>query len=67
MGIISSINLGSHLVDVSPLSTIGAMCIAAAGAGVDRQKLFRDLMLWGMSMAVVGALASYVLFGGWLL
>ncbi len=67
VGIISSINLGSHLVDVSPLSTIGAMCIAAAGAGVDRQKLFRDLMLWGMSMAVVGALASYVFFGGWLL
>lgn len=67
VGIISSINLGSHLVDVSPLSTIGAMCIAAAGAGVDRQKLFRDLMLWGMSMAVVGALASFLLFGGWLL
>ena len=67
VGIISSINLGSHLVDVSPLSTIGAMCIAAAGASVDRQKLFRDLMLWGMSMALVGALASFVLFGGWLL
>lgn len=67
LGIISSINLGSHLVDVSPLSTIGAMCIAAAGAGVDRQKLFGDLMLWGLSMTLVGAVASYILFGGWLL
>ncbi len=67
LGMISSINLGSHLVDVSPLSTIGAMCIAAAGAGVDRQKLFGDLMLWGLSMTLVGAVASYLLFGGWLL
>jgi Na+/H+ antiporter NhaD/arsenite permease-like protein len=67
IAIISSINLGSHLVDVSPLSTIGAMCIAAAGADVDKQKLFRELMLWGLAMSVVGGLASYLFFGGWLL
>ena len=67
ISIISSINLGSHLVDVSPLSTIGAMCIAAAGAEVDKQDLFRKLMIWGLSMSVVGAFASYLFFGGWLL
>lgn len=65
--IVSSINLGSHLVDVSPLSTLGAMCIAAAGPEVDRQILFRQLMLWGLSMSVVGAIASYLLFGTHLL
>ena len=67
IAIISSINLGSHLVDVSPLSTIGAMCIAAAGADVDKQRLFRQLMVWGLAMSVVGGLVSYLLFGGWLL
>ena len=66
VSIISSINLGSHLVDVSPLSTIGAMCVAAASADVDKQVLFRKLMIWGLSMSVVGAIASYLFFGGWL-
>ena len=30
-----SINVGSSLVDVSPLSTIGALCVAAAGVPVE--------------------------------
>ena len=33
-----SMNVGSHLVDVSPLSTIGALCIAAAPANVDTRQ-----------------------------
>ena len=32
VGIAMSMNIGGHLVDVSPLSTIGALCIAGAGA-----------------------------------
>jgi di/tricarboxylate transporter len=65
--LLSSINLGSHLVDVSPLSTIGALCIASAGPEVDRNRLFRQLLLWGLSMSVIGAIASYFFFGkGWL-
>jgi Na+/H+ antiporter NhaD/arsenite permease-like protein len=63
VAILSSISLGSHLVDVSPLSTIGAMCIAAAGEGVDRHRLFRQLMIWGLAMSVVGAILSQILFG----
>ena len=31
IGIISAIDVGSHLVDTSPLSTLGALCIASAG------------------------------------
>jgi Na+/H+ antiporter NhaD/arsenite permease-like protein len=61
--IVASINLGSHLVDVSPLSTIGAMCIAAAPEGVDRERLFRQLFAWGLAMSVVGAGVSWLLFG----
>jgi di/tricarboxylate transporter len=60
-GIAMSMNIGGHLVDVSPLSTIGALCIASAGAG-DTRKFFNQLLAWGLSMAVVGAVLCYVLF-----
>ena len=40
VAVISSINIGSHLVDTSPLSTLGALCIACAGVHEDKQKLF---------------------------
>lgn len=51
-----SINVGAALVDVSPLSTLGGLCIAAVPAGVDSKPLFRQLLLWGFAMSVVGAL-----------
>lgn len=62
MAIASSINVGGHLVDVSPLSTIGAICLAAA-ATEDRQKLFNQVLAWGLSMSVVGALVCWIFFG----
>jgi di/tricarboxylate transporter len=58
-----SILVGGHLVDVSPLSTIGALCVAGAAAGEDRAVLFNRMLIWGLSMAVVGALICQVLFG----
>ncbi|MBC8006756.1 MAG: C4-dicarboxylate ABC transporter [Prolixibacteraceae bacterium] len=63
MAIASSINIGAHLVDVSPLSTLGALCIANAAADVDRRKLFNQMLAWGLSMCLVGALVCYVSFG----
>jgi di/tricarboxylate transporter len=51
-----SINVGAAIVDVSPLSTIGALCIAGLPAGGDAKKLFRQMLLWGFSMVIVGAL-----------
>jgi len=51
-----SINVGAALVDVSPLSTIGGLCIAAVPTGHDTRRLFRNLLLWGFAMSVVGAL-----------
>ncbi len=51
-----SINVGAALVDVSPLSTIGALCIAAVPAGYDTKQLFRQLLMWGFAMTIVGAL-----------
>jgi Na+/H+ antiporter NhaD/arsenite permease-like protein len=55
-----SMNIGSHLVDVSPLSTIGALCVASAPAGADTRKLFNALLAWGLSMTIVGAVFAYV-------
>jgi di/tricarboxylate transporter len=63
LAIASSINVGAHLVDVSPLSTLGALCIAAAPAEENRSRLFNRLLLWGLSMSVVGAFVCYLFFG----
>jgi di/tricarboxylate transporter len=63
LAIASSIIVGANLVDVSPLSTLGALCIAHAPLGEDRTKLFNQLLAWGLSMAVVGAFVCFVLFG----
>jgi len=63
MAIISSMNSGGHLVDVSPLSTLGALCLAAAPPGTDTRRLFNQLMAWGLSMSVVGAIVCWIVFG----
>ena len=57
------VNVGAHLVDVSPLSTLGALCIANAAVSEDRKVLFNKLMIWGLSMSVIGALVCWVFFG----
>ncbi len=62
IAMISSINIGSHLVDTSPLSTLGALCIACAGEHENKQRLFRNLLIWGLSMSFVGALACFLFF-----
>lgn len=63
VALISAINVGSHVVDVSPLSTLGALCIANAAAHEDKRKLFQHLLLYGLGMYVIGALLSYIFFG----
>ena len=51
-----SINVGASLVDVSPLSTLGALCVAAVANPDASRNLFRKLLVWGLAMSVVGAL-----------
>lgn len=58
-----SVNVGAHLVDVSPLSTIGALCLAGVPANVDRATVFRQLLIWGWSMCLLGAILCQLLFG----
>jgi di/tricarboxylate transporter len=58
-----SINVGSALVDVSPLSTLGALCVATVIDQAAARDLFRKLMIWGLSMAMVGAVLCGLLAG----
>jgi di/tricarboxylate transporter len=57
-----SISVGAHLVDVSPLSTIGALSIASAAPQEDVRALFNKLLAWGFSMTVAGALLCFLFF-----
>ncbi len=63
LGIAWSMCVGAHLVDISPLSTTGALCIASAPAHEDYRALFNKLLAWGLSMTVVAAAACWVVFG----
>ena len=62
LGIASAMNVGGHLVDLSPLSTLGALCLAALPPSVDVRHVFNQLLAWGLSMTVVGAVICWVLF-----
>jgi di/tricarboxylate transporter len=57
-----SINVGAHLVDISPLSPLGALCVAYAPTETGRGRLFRNLMLMGLVMCPVGAAICQLLF-----
>ena len=63
VSIISAIDVGSHLVDTSPLSTLGALCIASACEEEDKGVLFRKLLIWGLSMSIVSGIVCCVFFG----
>ena len=60
--IAASMYVGGHLVDLSPLSTIGALCIAALTNEAEAKKLFNQLLWWGLSMMLVGAVICWILF-----
>ena len=62
LAIASAMNVGGHLVDLSPLSTMGALCLAALPPTTDARKVFNQLLAWGLSMTVVGAAICWVLF-----
>jgi di/tricarboxylate transporter len=57
-----SMNVGASLVDLSSLSTVGALFLAAAAPGTDTRRLFNGLLAWGLSMSIVGAAICWALF-----
>lgn len=62
IAIATSMNVGAHLVDMSPLSTTGAMCIAGIQEPSEIGPTFNKLLAWGLSMTVVGAILCYLFF-----
>lgn len=56
-----AVDIGSHMVDVSPLSTLGALCLASVSDSVDKTKLFRYLLIWGFSMAFFGGIIIFLM------
>ncbi|HEX7622029.1 MAG TPA: SLC13 family permease [Anaeromyxobacteraceae bacterium] len=62
LALVSSIIVCGFVVDLSPLSTTGAVFIANAGPSADKNRLFRNMLIWGLSMSVVGAVVSWLAF-----
>ena len=61
-GVASSMNIGAHLVDMSPLSTTGAVCIAAIADPAEVRPTYNKLLAWGLSMTIVGAVGCWLFF-----
>jgi di/tricarboxylate transporter len=61
-GIATSMNVGAHLVDMSPLSTTGAMCLAGISDPADVRPTYNKMLAWGLSMTVIGALLCWIAF-----
>jgi di/tricarboxylate transporter len=62
ISIATSMNVGAHLVDMSPLSTTGAICLAGITDPAQVRPTFNRLMVWGLSMTVIGALLCWIFF-----
>lgn len=60
--LISSIVACGFVVDMSPLSTSGAIYLSNAHPSVDRAKLFKNLLVWGLSVSLVGAVIAWLAF-----
>ncbi len=62
LGIAASMNIGSHLVDMSPLSTTGAVCMAGIHDPKDFKIVYNKMLAWGASMTIVGAILCLIFF-----
>ena len=67
VGLIIALAISSSVVDISPFSTSGAMCVANADQR-DREEVFRKLVLWGLSLVILAPPITWVILvvPGWL-
>ena len=67
IGLITALALSSSIVDSSPFSTSGALVVANA-TEPERERTFRNLIIWGFSMVAVIPLVTWLIFvvPGWL-
>jgi di/tricarboxylate transporter len=62
IGFIAAMAVSSTIVDVSPFSTNGALVLANAPPGVDRDVFLRQLMVYGGIVTVVAPVVVWLLF-----
>ncbi len=60
LAVAASMNIGAHLVDMSPLSTTGAICMAGISDPAEVKRTYTKLLIWGLSMTIVGAIGCYL-------
>lgn len=67
VGLIIALAISSSVVDSSPFSTSGALTVASTPEET-RDRMFRGLMIWGLSMIVTAPVLAWVIFvlPGWL-
>ena len=67
IGLITALALSSSIVDSSPFSTSGALVVANA-TEAERERTFKNLMIWGFSMVATIPLITWLIFvvPGWL-
>ena len=67
VGLIIALALSSSVVDSSPFSTSGALCVANSPED-QRDFVYRRLLQWGMSMIIVAPITTWLVFvvPGWL-
>jgi di/tricarboxylate transporter len=61
VGLIVALAISSSVVDSSPFSTSGALTVASSPENV-RDRVFRGLMIWGMSMIIVAPVLAWTIF-----
>lgn len=61
IGMVAALAVSATMVDISPFSTNGALVLANA-KDVDRERFFRQLMMYGGIVVAVAPLASWLVF-----
>lgn len=66
IGMVIALAISSSVVDSSPFSTSGALVVANAPEE-DRDRVFKQLMVWGFSMVVIAPIVTWLIFvvPGW--
>jgi di/tricarboxylate transporter len=66
IGMIIALAISSSVVDSSPFSTSGALVVANSPED-QREKVFKQLMVWGFSMVVIAPIVTWLIFvvPGW--
>ncbi|MHA7155055.1 SLC13 family permease [Arthrobacter sp. TMN-50] len=68
IGVIAALSIASTVVDVSPFSTNGALVLANAPEGTDRDRFYKQILAYGGIVVVVGPLVAWLVLvvPGWL-